>query len=133
MRSSDCITCVRVTTTTRQVRAGDRMQHFRPDPPPPGVYVAIDVMDDGCGMTDLVRAQIFDPFFTTKFTGRGLGLSAALGIVRGLEGHREECAGEAQFSQRVHKRVVSDEVVELGVPAKADAKKWPGFEHLKSL
>jgi signal transduction histidine kinase len=77
---------VRVTTTIREVRAGDRLQHFRPDPPPPGVYVAIDVMDDGCGMTDLVRAQIFDPFFTTKFTGRGLGLSAALGIVRGHRG-----------------------------------------------
>ena len=43
-------------------------------------------MDDGCGMSDLVQAQIFDPFFTTKFTGRGLGLSAALGIVRGHKG-----------------------------------------------
>jgi two-component system cell cycle sensor histidine kinase/response regulator CckA len=37
-------------------------------------------------MTDLVKSQIFDPFFTTKFTGRGLGLSAALGILRGHKG-----------------------------------------------
>ena len=57
-----------------------------PTRPPPGVYVAVDVMDDGCGMSELVKAQIFDPFFTTKFTGRGLGLSAALGIVRGHKG-----------------------------------------------
>lgn len=49
---------------------------------PPGSYACLSISDVGCGMDEKTRERIFEPFFTTKFIGRGMGLPAALGIVR---------------------------------------------------
>jgi len=51
-----------------------------------GDYICLEVFDNGCGMDEEARQRIFEPFFTTKFTGRGLGMSAVLGIIAAHNG-----------------------------------------------
>ena len=53
---------------------------------PPGAYVYLEVADTGCGIELNAVNRIFEPFYSTKFTGRGLGMAAVLGIVRGHRG-----------------------------------------------
>ncbi len=77
---------VEVRTSVQEVGANERIASVTLQDAAPGRYAVLTVRDNGQGMDDATRARIFDPFFTTKFTGRGLGLAATLGIVRGHKG-----------------------------------------------
>jgi len=78
---------VTVATGTKAVSASDKsVWRASGQPLVPGHYVLLEVRDDGPGMDADTVDRIFEPFFTTKFTGRGLGLAAVLGVVRGHRG-----------------------------------------------
>jgi CheY-like chemotaxis protein len=78
---------VTIRTSPRTVTRDDRARWSRTGTLlPEGAYIALEVEDDGCGMSDEVLARAFDPFYSTKFVGRGLGLAMALGVARAHRG-----------------------------------------------
>lgn len=94
---------------------------------PPGKYVFIEVIDTGCGMSEEIQKKIFDPFFTTKFTGRGLGMSAVLGIIKGHSGTLQikSRLGEGT-TFRVILPAFEDSITVNNSDEPADNREWKG-------
>jgi len=82
----DAAGTIALRTGTRHADAATLRSEYTADTLPEGEYAFVSVEDTGCGMNADTLKRVFDPFFTTKFTGRGLGLAAVLGIIRGHRG-----------------------------------------------
>jgi PAS domain S-box-containing protein len=77
---------INVSLACTEIKAGQSAKDHNGQIIPAGQYLCLEVADSGCGMSDEIRQRIFEPFYTTKFTGRGLGMSALLGIIRAHKG-----------------------------------------------
>lgn len=77
---------IRISLARAEIREGQSDKDHLDLTIAPGTYVCLEVHDNGSGMDDETKQRLFEPFYTTKFSGRGLGMSATLGIITAHKG-----------------------------------------------
>ncbi len=94
---------------------------------PPGGYIVMEVDDNGCGMDEETLSRIFEPFYTTKFTGRGLGMSAVLGIITAHQGALQLFSQAGQGTAfKVYLPAQINTVAEENIVPPAVEEQWKG-------
>ena len=113
---------IAVATCVRHFDRQELLASFPDSELDPGSYLLLEVRDTGIGMDEATMARVFEPFYSTKFTGRGLGLSAVMGIVKSHHGAisvRSDVGAGSVFSVLLPEAPRLEEAPEL--PGKADA------------
>lgn len=77
---------IRIKTYSEPASSDQLVESWVGEPDSEIEYVYLRITDNGEGISPSILPRIFDPFFSTKFIGRGLGLSAVLGIIRSMNG-----------------------------------------------
>ncbi len=116
---------IAITTGCLECNDAYLQEFWLTDPIPEGLYVSLEIADSGCGMDKETLSRMFDPFFTTKFTGRGLGMAAVLGIVRGHKGAIKVYSEPGRGSSFKVLLPAGDKPAEL-FNGKAAADSWQG-------
>jgi two-component system cell cycle sensor histidine kinase/response regulator CckA len=114
---------VSVRTRVGRLAPADFEDAVGADHPPEGEYVCLEVEDSGSGMSEETRRRMTEPFFTTKVVGRGLGLAAVHGIVRG---HRGAITVTSQLGHGTAVRVFLPVRATLAAPMAAAAREIAG-------
>ncbi len=123
---SDHAGTIYLATRTLHVDSGYLSRTYHAPDLPGGEYVCLEVTDNGAGMSEEIAARIFEPFFTTKFTGRGLGLAAVFGIIRGHSGAIRVTSVEGRGSTFHVLFPCAEGRVQLSPPAPEAAPDWTG-------
>ena len=118
---------IRVSLAKAAIKAGRTVKDHQDKAIPSGEYVCLEVTDTGCGMDNETRQRIFEPFYTTKFTGRGLGMSAVLGIIMSHSGALQLFSQpEEGTTFRVYLPVQDSEPAEDEPASQASSALWQG-------
>ncbi len=117
---------VSITTGTLEIDADALAKMTLSTDNIPGKRCFIEVADTGCGMDEATKGRIFEPFFTTKFTGRGLGMAAVMGIVRGHHGDLDLTTAPGQGTTFKVLMPIAGETPLATDPVKVDESLWHG-------
>lgn len=118
---------IHVSLTTASVSAGQAVNDYNGTSIPAGEYVCLEVADTGCGMDPETIRRIFEPFYTTKFAGRGLGMSAVLGIITAHKGALQLYSKPGRGTNvKIFFPILKEGSIEEGLLLKGPAAPWRG-------